>query len=219
MLGVITAIVAGVTLAAGGYYNVIQSKQSEVLANKAKQYIDAYNRYVALETDEPPFFGDYIINGEAPKIADDFGKWLTDMDKMRHLNEKINIEYHRKRLIDVGVEILEMQKEGFTKEQIEEMDFRNVLDWSCEMVREVALGKERTIYRYHFVMKREEGGLYDPDFTYDEYRATCLTASGIMLRNKSFLVYDDHPEMREHCKKLIARYGHFAKMEGWRKTI
>ena len=219
MLGVITAIVAGATLVAGGYYNVIQSKQSVVLENKAKQYIDAYNRYVALETDEVPCFADYIVNGEAPKIADNLGKWITDMDKIRHLNEKINIESHRERLVDVGVEIIQMERDGFTKEQIEEMDFRNVLDWSCEMVREMVMGKNRTIYRYHFVMKREEGGLYDPDFTYDEYAITCLTASGIMLRNKSMLVFDDHPEMREQCKKLIARYGHFAKMEGWRKTI
>ena len=160
-----------------------------------------------------------IVNGEAPKIADNLGKWITDMDKMRHLNEKINIESHRERLVDVGVEIIQMERDGFTKEQIEKMDFRNVLDGSCEMVREMVMGKNRTIYRYHFVMKREENGLYDPDFTYDEYAITCLTASGIMLRNKSMLVFDDHPEMREQCKKLIARYGHFAKMEGWRKTI
>lgn len=221
MLAVITTIVLGASIAIGGICKCASNVQTEKLMIKGRQFTEDFERYVRLWTDEPPFLLDYMINGEPPIYADNPKKWTKDMFDLRNENEKRNILGYAELREKARVGIIYSTIDGMTREEIEAYDFRNVVDWSWECVKEVAMNKERTIYRYHFTMRDDEArrkGLPDPVFTYDEYFANCLKASGLMIRNKSLLVFDDHPELREQVKFIIARYGHFTKSPDWRKT-
>ena len=221
MLAVITTIVLGASIAIGGICKCASNAQTEKLMIKGRQFTEDFERYVRLWTDEPPFLLDYMINGEPPIYAENPKKWTKDMFDLRNENEKRNILGYAELREKARVGIIYSTIDGMTREEIEAYDFRNVVDWSWECVKEVAMNKERTIYRYHFTMRDDEArrkGLPDPVFTYDEYLANCMKASGLMIRNKSLLVFDDHPELREQVKFIIARYGHFTKSPEWRKT-
>lgn len=221
MLAVITTIVVGASLVIGGICKCSDRAQAEKLAIRGHQLNEDCERYVRLWTDEFPHLEEYIVNGQLPIFSKSPGKWVDDVYKRRYMNEKRNIEGYAELREKARVGIIYSTIDGMTREEIEAYDFRNVVDWSWECVKEVAMNKERTIYRYHFTMRDDEArrkGLPDPVFTYDEYLANCMKASGLMIRNKSLLVFDDHPELREQVKFIIARYGHFTKSPDWRKT-
>lgn len=221
MLAVITTIVVGASIAIGGICKCASNAQAEKLVIRGHQLDEDCERYVRLWTDEPPHLEEYIVNGELPILSKSPQKWVKDLFDRRHMSEKRNIEGYAELREKARTGIIYSTIDGMTREEIEAYDFRNVEKWRWECVKEVAMGKERTIYRYHFKMRDEEArrkGLPDPEFTYDEYFANCTKASGLMIRNKSLLVFDDHPDLREQVKFIIARYGHFTKSPDWRKT-